>query len=226
MRWKVHYDQNAKASRIIGVAWDITARRNTELALVKERKLLSTLMEHLPDNIYFKDLDSRFISVNRAMTRWAGFNDPIDMIGKCDQDLFTSEHAQRALWDEREIIRTGKPLINREEKETWPDREDTWVSTTKMPLPFLKATVAISRLYFKGRILRCTDALSQKAGSKTRMSAKEIKNEIQMLEPAEKVEIFRWLSKQLHLADLVQGVGGYRASWNPLRVDQKGKSIP
>jgi hypothetical protein len=58
------------------------------------------------------------------------------------------------------------------------------------------------------------------------MSAKEIKDEIQMLEPAEKVEIFRWLSKQLHLSDLVQGVGGYRASWNPLRVDQKGKSIP
>jgi len=48
--------------------------------------------------------------------------------------LFTSEHAERALEDEREIIRTGKPLINHEEKETWPDREDTWVSTTKMPL--------------------------------------------------------------------------------------------
>jgi phosphoserine phosphatase RsbU/P len=134
MRWKVHYDEKAKMSRIIGVAWDITERRSTELALAKERKLLSTLMEHLPDNIYFKDLDSRFISVNRAMARWAGFNDPIDMIGKCDQDLFTSEHALRALEDEREIIRTGKPLINREEKETWLDREDTWVSTTKMPL--------------------------------------------------------------------------------------------
>jgi PAS domain S-box-containing protein len=104
------------------------------LALVKESKLLSTLMEHLPDNIYFKDLDSRFISVNRAMTRWAGFNDPIDLIGKSDQDLFTSEHAQRALEDEREIIRTGKPLINREEKETWPDREDTWVIYNKNAL--------------------------------------------------------------------------------------------
>ena len=92
--------------------------------------------------------------------------------------------------------------------------------------PFLKATVAISSLYFKGRILRCTDALSQKAGSKTRMSAKEIKDEIQRLEPAEKLEIFRWVSKQLHLADLVQGVGVYRASWNPLRVEQKRKSIP
>jgi PAS domain S-box-containing protein len=134
MRWKVHYDEKAKVSRIIGVAWDITERRSTELALAKERKLLSTLMEHLPDNIYFKDLDSRFISVNQAMSTRAGFNDPADMIGKCDHDLFTSEPAQRALEDEREIIRTGKPLINREERETWSDREDTWVSTTKMPL--------------------------------------------------------------------------------------------
>ena len=134
MRWKVHYDEKAKMSRIIGVAWDITERRTTELALAKERKLLATLMEHLPENIYFKDLDSRFIAVNRAMVRWAGLNDPIELIGKSDQDLFTNEHAQRALEDEREIIRTGKPLINQEEKETWPDREDTWVSTTKMPL--------------------------------------------------------------------------------------------
>ena len=68
------------------------------------------------------------------MSRWAGLNDPAELLGKSDQDLFTSEHAQRALEDEREIIRTGKPLINHEEKETWPDREDTWVSTTKMPL--------------------------------------------------------------------------------------------
>jgi hypothetical protein len=58
------------------------------------------------------------------------------------------------------------------------------------------------------------------------MSAKEIKDEIQKLEPAEKLEIFRWVSKQLHLADLVQGFGVYRASWNPLRVDQNLKSIP
>jgi phosphoserine phosphatase RsbU/P len=134
MRWKVHCDENEKMSQIIGIAWDITERRSTELALAKERQLLSTLMEHLPDNIYFKNLDSRFIAVNRAMSRWAGLDDPAELIGKSDEDLFTSEHAQRALEDEREIIRTGKPLINREEKETWPDREDTWVSTTKMPL--------------------------------------------------------------------------------------------
>jgi PAS domain S-box-containing protein len=53
MRCKVHYDENAKVSGIIGVAWDITERRSAELALAKERKLLATLMEHLPDHIYF-----------------------------------------------------------------------------------------------------------------------------------------------------------------------------
>ena len=60
--------------------------------------------------------------------------DPADIIGKSDRDLFSSEHAEAALADEREIIRTGKPIVDYEEKETWPDREDTWVSTTKMPL--------------------------------------------------------------------------------------------
>ena len=55
------------------------------------------------------------------------------MIGLTDRDLFSSEHAEGALADELEIIRTGKPIIDYEEKETWPDREDTWVSTTKMP---------------------------------------------------------------------------------------------
>ena len=58
------------------------------------------------------------------------------------------------------------------------------------------------------------------------MSATEIKNEIQKLEPAEKREIFRWVSEQLHVADLVQGVGVYRALWNPSGINQKLKFIP
>jgi phosphoserine phosphatase RsbU/P len=54
--------------------------------------------------------------------------------GLTDRDLFSTLHAEGALADERKIIRTGEPIIDYEEKETWPDREDTWVSTTKMPL--------------------------------------------------------------------------------------------
>ena len=55
-------------------------------------------------------------------------------MGKSDFDFFTEEHARPAYEAEQEIIRTGQPLLNLEEKETWPDRPDTWVATTKLPL--------------------------------------------------------------------------------------------
>jgi phosphoserine phosphatase RsbU/P len=134
IRSRVHRDENSANLRIVGVAWDITERRKTELALAKERSLLKTLMQNLPFYIYFKDVDCRFIAVSRTLAEAHGRNDSAELIGLTDRDLFSSEHAEGALADEREIIRTGQPIIDYEEKETWPDREDTWVSTTKMPL--------------------------------------------------------------------------------------------
>jgi PAS domain S-box-containing protein len=134
IRSRVHCDDNTEEiSRIVGVAWDITERRQTDLALDKERSLLTTLMDKLPYKFYFKDLDSRFVAVSRALAEGHGRKDPKEMIGLTDRDLFSSEHAEAALADERDIILTGKPMIDYEEKETWPDREDSWVSTTKMP---------------------------------------------------------------------------------------------
>jgi phosphoserine phosphatase RsbU/P len=134
IRSKVHGDPSEKIERIVGVAWDITERRETELALEKERNLLTTLMEHLPQRIYFKDVDSRFIAISRALVKWHGRKDPAEIIGLTDRDFFSPEHAEIALADEREIMRTGVPIVDYEEKETWPDKEDTWASTTKMPL--------------------------------------------------------------------------------------------
>ncbi len=96
--------------------------------------LLQALMDNIPDVIYFKDLQSRFIRINRAWAVNHNLRDPIEAVGKTDFDFFTREHAEAALADEQEIIRTGRPIINKEERETWADRPDTWVSTTKMPL--------------------------------------------------------------------------------------------
>ena len=95
--------------------------------------LLQNLMEHMTDNIYFKDRESRFIMINKSFCEWTGLAQE-DVIGKTDFDLFASVHAQQAYDDEQRIIRTGEPLIGIEEKETWEDGRITWVSTTKMPL--------------------------------------------------------------------------------------------
>ena len=103
-------------------------------SLRQERFLIDTLLDHISDHIYFKDQQSRFIRVNRALARAFKLSDPSGANGKTDFDFFLPEHARQALSDEQEILRTAKPLIGREEKETWPDGSVTWVSTTKQIL--------------------------------------------------------------------------------------------
>jgi PAS domain S-box-containing protein len=133
-RSKVYCDKQGKPVRMTGVSWDVSERSKRENAHARERFLLKTLMDNLPDHIYFKDGESRFIAANRAMVALFGLEDPAHVLGKTDADLFAPEHAQAALRDEQEILRTGQPLVNMEEKETWPDGRETWVSTTKVPL--------------------------------------------------------------------------------------------
>src|SRR5438132_4503375 len=108
-------------------------RQRAEEALVQERYLLHTLMDNLPDNIYFKDAASRFLRINKALTTYFGLSDPAQAIGKTDFDFFTEEHGRPAYADEQEIIRTGQPVVGKEEKESWLDGRVRWVSTTKMP---------------------------------------------------------------------------------------------
>ncbi len=117
-----------------GIFWDITDRKRAEEALIQERYLMDSLMDNVPDNIYFKDANSRFTKINRALTRGFGLDDPAKALGKTDFDFFTEEHARPAFEDEQEIMRSGRPLVAKEEEETWSDGKVRWVSTTKMPL--------------------------------------------------------------------------------------------
>jgi PAS domain S-box-containing protein len=116
-----------------GTLIDISERKETEQALAQERDLLRALMDNLPDRIYFKDRESRFTRINQGLAKDFGLSDPGQALGKTDFDFFTGEHAQQAYNDEQEVIRAGKPMTAKEEKETWPDGRVTWVSTTKMP---------------------------------------------------------------------------------------------
>ncbi len=96
--------------------------------------LLQTLLDNIPDSIYFKDRQSRFIRISKGMAEKFSFSEVNYVLGKTDADIFTHEHAENALADERQIMLTGKPIIGQVERETWPDRSDTYCSTTKMPL--------------------------------------------------------------------------------------------
>lgn len=100
----------------------------------EQKYLLMSFINNLPDNVYFKDRESRFILVNKAMAGRIGLEDPSLAVGKSDFDFFTFEHAADARKDEEEIMRSGKPLMGKQEYETLPNGIPKWVLTTKAPL--------------------------------------------------------------------------------------------
>ena len=113
---------------------DVTQAHKVEEALYYEKFLLNSLMESSHDAIYFKDTESRFTRINRYLAKYFGLNDENEAVGKSDFDFFTEEHARAAYNDEQGVIKTGQPLINQEEKETWPDGRVSWVSSSYLPL--------------------------------------------------------------------------------------------
>src|SRR5438093_3994781 len=98
----------------------------------RERELLTNLLENIPDRIYFKDLRSRLIAVNRAWASMFGIDDPSAVQGKTDFDFFDANHARDAMADERKVIETGKPVISKIEQMVLPGGKRAWALTTKM----------------------------------------------------------------------------------------------
>ncbi|ACB75499.1 response regulator [Opitutus terrae] len=117
-----------------GMYWDITDRKAVEEALAHERDLLSGLLEHIDDHVYFKDRASRFRRISTSLARKFGLRDPAAVVGKTDFDFFTREHAEPAFADEQAIIRTGEPIVGKIERESWSGNTETWGLTTKVPL--------------------------------------------------------------------------------------------
>jgi PAS domain S-box-containing protein len=133
-RGKVVRDTDGKPIRMIGVSRDITERKLAEEALARERTLLRTLIDHLPDNIFFKDTQSRIVLDNVAHRRLLGAASQEEVCGKTDFDFFSPDLAGRYHADEQAIIASGQPLINLEEPTVDREGNPHWLLTTKVPL--------------------------------------------------------------------------------------------
>lgn len=142
-----------------GISKDITALKQTEAALAHHHDLLATLMESSPDSIFFKDLKSRLLKVSRSevhnllrlsISRYRAAHPDMGeetlpphlasveefekyVIGKTDADIYGQDRASEFSHDEEEIIRTGKPILEKSEKTVHPDGRVVWYLTTKGP---------------------------------------------------------------------------------------------
>jgi PAS domain S-box-containing protein len=102
--------------------------------LFDEEHLLYTLIDNMPDFIYIKDTDSNFIVANQKIMDVHGLKSRDQLIGKSDHDFYPKELADKYRWHEQTIIRTGKPLINHEERSLDEEGNEIYLSTTKIPL--------------------------------------------------------------------------------------------
>src|SRR5262245_47647056 len=101
--------------------------------LADERQLLRTLIDSLPDVIYVKDTQSRFMVGNMAVAQLIGVRTPEELIGKNDFDFFPHDIARLYYDDEQDIIRSGRSLVNREEPTVDARTgKPGWLLTTKV----------------------------------------------------------------------------------------------
>ena len=111
---------------------DISDRKQAEIKLAREHEFLQTLMNSVPDSIYFKDTENRFLKVNKAKAAHSNVK-PEEMIGKTDFDFLPPDQARKAFEDDEEVMKTGKFIINKIEKLTGTDGAERWVFVTKIP---------------------------------------------------------------------------------------------
>jgi PAS domain S-box-containing protein len=145
-------DGNGSVAGLIGICRDITERKRTEQMLAqanrdmeqrvaertaelsRERLLLRTLVDNLPDYIFVKDAQSRFVLVNHACARQLGAQRPEDVLGKSDADFVAPELAAQYLADEQALMKSGQLVHKEEPTEHRQTGERRWSLTTKVPL--------------------------------------------------------------------------------------------
>ncbi len=151
---------------------DTTARRRSQEELKSERNLLRTLIDQLPELIFLKDVEGRYLLANAALMRVQGASSLEEVVGRDDFAFYPKEQAEQYRRGDAEVFQSGEPLINHEEPVVDPDGNLAWISTTKVPLRdahgAITGLVGISheiteRRLNEERIRKLNENLSQRA---------------------------------------------------------------
>ena len=128
------HDHEGKVIGILGTYENVTERKRAEETLQYERGLLRTVIDNLPDAIYAKDSNCRKTLANLADAHNMGYDSEAEVLGKNDFDMFHADVASAFFADDRLVIDTGRPVLNREEYFIDAGGQKRWLLTSKLPL--------------------------------------------------------------------------------------------
>ena len=125
-------DEAGKVIALEGFIYDITEKKLADNLIFKERTMLRTLIDNIPDIVYVKDVNARKVIANVADIQNIGFVYESDVIGKNDLELFPGPIGERGYEDDLRVIKTGEPIINHEEYFIGDNGELRWYVTSKL----------------------------------------------------------------------------------------------
>ena len=133
---------------VLGFAQNITSQKLREWELTESRRMLQRVIDHIPQRVFWKDLELRYLGCNNAFCRDAGLERPEQIIGKNDFDLAWRANAEQYRADDRATLASGQARINYEERQERDDGSASWLRTSKIPLANMEGkTVALLGLY-------------------------------------------------------------------------------
>src|ERR1039457_1267870 len=124
----------ANWSHFIAIKQDITERKRAEEELYRAHQMLQTILNTIPQRVFWKDRNCTYVGCNRAFATEAGLNNPAEVIGKSDFVLAWGGAADRYRADDKLVMEQGSAKLNFDETQSRPDGSLLWLRTNKLPL--------------------------------------------------------------------------------------------
>jgi PAS domain S-box-containing protein len=126
--------RDGKVTEVISMCQDITERKHAEQDLYQSNQMLGLVLDNIPQRVFWKDRNYRYLGCNRAFAEDAGIPEPQALQGKTDLELSLSENGRDTRVDEQEVIEDGLVKLDIEELRARPDGGVRWVNSSKLPL--------------------------------------------------------------------------------------------
>lgn len=128
-------------TRILCIAKNVTEEKMIERELHRSRTTMQSVIDTIPQLVFWKALDGTYQGSNRSMLRFSGLERPEDLIGKRDEDMPWQFHADRYRIQDNEIITSGQPLLGHQELMRLPSGKDIWLEVNKVPMQNLEGDI-------------------------------------------------------------------------------------
>ena len=113
---------------------EIAERKRAEDELFNSRQMLRSVLDNIPQRVFWKDRNLIFVGCNKPFALDCGYEDPNELVGKTDYETAAAAIADLYRADDREVMESGRPKINYEEPQIRPDGAQAWLITSKAPM--------------------------------------------------------------------------------------------